>query len=113
MPADRMIVTSRNRAARPGISIGRSGRSSFTTNATIAGNANAHAIHIAASRANRGHRVELQRKRFGRGIVEQRRQFQIELGKNPEQQSDDERQSQRDEKSGPVHGAGFSRGKWG
>ncbi len=37
--------------ARPGISSGRSGRTSFTTNATIAGSAMPHAIHIAPSRA--------------------------------------------------------------
>jgi hypothetical protein len=37
--------------ARPETSSGRSGRSSFTTNATIAGAASAHAIHIAPSRA--------------------------------------------------------------
>jgi hypothetical protein len=29
----------------------------------------------------------------------------------PEQQSDDNRKGERDEKSGPVHGAGFSRGQ--
>ena len=40
----------------------------------------------------RGERVELQRKCFCRGVIEQRRQLQIEFGKNPEQQSDDERQ---------------------
>jgi hypothetical protein len=46
-----MMVTSRKMTARPGISIGRSGRSNFATKATIAGSAKAHAIHIAASRA--------------------------------------------------------------
>ncbi len=60
-----------------------------------------------------GKPVLLQRKRCARGIVEQCRQLQVEFGKNPEQQSDDERQAQRDNKSGPVHGAGFSRGGWG
>ena len=51
MPADRMIVVSRKIAARPEISIGRSGRMNFTTIAAIAGNTKPHAIHIAASRA--------------------------------------------------------------
>ena len=106
-------MTSRNTAARPGTSIGRSGRTSFTTMAISAGSASAQAIHIARIAREGGKPVELQRKRCARGIEEQRRQLQVEFGKDPEQQSDDERQAQRDEKSGSVHGAGFSRGGWG
>ena len=45
------MVTSRNTAARPGTSIGRSGRTSFPTMAISAGSASAQAIHIAPSRA--------------------------------------------------------------
>ena len=111
-PADSRIVTSRNTAARPGISIGRSGRTSLTTMAISAGSASAHAIHIAASRANAASSFSFNGNDLARRIVKQRRQLQIEFGVNPEQQSDDERQAQRDEKSGPVHGAGFSRGGW-
>ena len=51
-PAESSIVVSRNTAARPDISIGRSGRMNFQTMVTIAGSTSAHAIHIAASRAN-------------------------------------------------------------
>ena len=65
--------------------------------------------HRAVAR-ERSQRIDLERKGFCRGIIEQRSQLQIELGINPEQQCDDKRQAQRDEKSGPVHGAGFSRG---
>jgi hypothetical protein len=39
--------------------------------------------------------------------------LQVELGINPEQQSDNERQGQRGIKSRSVHGAGFSRGDGG
>ena len=92
------------------MNIGKSGRTSFTTRAASDGNASAHAIHIAASRAKAAIQLCFSGNDLARGIVEQRRQLQVEFGKNPEQQSDDERQPQRDEKSGPVHGAGFSRG---
>ena len=51
MPAESSSVTSRKTTVRPGISIGRSGRTSLTTSAAIDGSANAQAIHIAASRA--------------------------------------------------------------
>ena len=51
MPAASTRVTSRKKTVRPGTSSGLSGRASFTTSATIDGNASPHAIHIAASRA--------------------------------------------------------------
>ena len=46
-----MRVISRKTIARPDINSGRSGRASFTSNATMAGSARPHAIHIAPSRA--------------------------------------------------------------
>jgi hypothetical protein len=53
--------------------------------------------------------VEPQRKRARGFVVKQRSEFQIELGIDPEQQPDHEREGERDYQSGPVHGAGFSR----
>jgi len=46
-----MRVVNRKTTARPDINSGRSGRASFTSNATMAGSARPHAIHIAPSRA--------------------------------------------------------------
>ena len=97
--------------ARPEISSGRSGRASFITSATMNGSAMPHAIHIAPSRAIAASVLNFSGKDFRRRIVEQRGQAQIEFGINPEHKSDDKRKAKRDEKSGPVHGAGFSRGR--
>ncbi len=80
--------------ARPDISSGRSGRTSFTTRATIAGSASPQAIHIAPSRAIAASVLILSGNDWLVAIVEQRRQLQVEFGINPEQQSDDERQAQ-------------------
>ena len=104
------MVTSRNTTVRPGTSSGLSGRTSLTTRATIDGSAKPHAIHIAASRANIASVLNFSGKVLLDASKNSAASLQIEFGINPEQQSDDERQRQRDEKSGSVHGAGFSRG---
>ncbi len=106
-------MTSRNTTARPDISSGRSGRTNLTTSATIAGKRKAPRDPHRGVARERGGLIELQWKRPRRRIVKQRSKFQIEFGINPKQQFDHKRERQRDEKSGPVHGAGFSRGDLG
>ncbi len=108
MPADMMIVTSRKTIARPDTSSGRSGRISLTTRATSEGSTNAQAIHIAASRAKLAQPFSLSGNDLVSGVEEQRRELEVELGIEAEDDADHEPQRQGDEKSSPVHGARFS-----